>query len=621
MDYALRASESLARGQPVAEWLPTLLEELLRSFKLADNAVASVYRFIYRANTLVCEARAGRGNLSVAPDIVELSPPVRAGIAGWVAIKRRGILVENIAKSAFSRLITTPSDGLTKILSVPLLVGPRVMGVLKIDAAPGSTLGAPQVRSIWYAAHQSALAYNLHDQASFNQKLLSIGQRLTFQRRPFASASAFTKATLRELATLMCESLNAADCDIWQWNAERREFNYTGATYDNFPDDPPRSKGWTNYIQKTQTPVVLSKIVAVDRFNAQFWHPDDRCWKDVPPPTKYEPPRTVNELAVTNRYAEVGIPFVLDGTCLGVGWLKFRSSNWQRPSPSALEHMTGFAAQAAHVIDHAERYHDSIALQSTLRALSQSLLSPAPGTTLTRSCFECHVEQRALDKRSNFGGDFHAVVDLPNKCHTGIILGDGQGHGLPGALHMLAIISAFKTVCLDSSSTKHILLGLQPICNQLQVRGTAVYFIIEQFTADDPQQKKMLRMFVSSVGHPPLILVKPTGLPKTYPADAARGLPLGFGTTGDLSEDVVPLEAGDMLVGVTDGVLDALDDSPAMAIQLLTSFAIQAPRTSAAAMARYICDRAIEKRAPSDDITVMVLLILPTAPGPVDFQI
>jgi len=152
---------------------------------------------------------------------------------------------------------------------------------------------------------------------------------------------------------------------------------------------------------------------------------------------------------------------------------------------------------------------------------------------------------------SEIGGDCCKLVKIDDNS-IGLLLIDAAGHGTKGRLNLLPLITTFQVFCKESRSSKHILEKLNSIASDLSITGTAIYCVLG--VINDQRW-----VCASSAGHFPLIIVNEAGDNVSFPAylGPAQAGGLGYGPTALMTEDQRQLSTGDLIIGYTDGIVDA----------------------------------------------------------------
>ncbi len=541
--------------QDLDPYLDNILDAVLQAFDIREETgIGTIHLFDPERQVLTRTKHKGVLD-DDAP--TEQSVSEGEGIIAWVALKRRALLIPDLAASRFDALYRRTAPNAVSELAVPMFAGKELLGVVNLESAvQPCPFTAHSVRTIWYTASQAAIACLLAQQVAIAQKEARRTSQLLELAHGAADGEANTEP-LDKMAELAGEWLQADECDIWEYGEERHAFIRSGASYkEHDPSSLPRTNGWSHYVRHTRTPVWLSDVTGPAAFDSRFWNRERQAWEPTPPPAGHHtPPKEVNERLLNLTVScELGMPIEVGGRSLGVAWLKYHKPLTPAPSPAIMQVAGDFAAQAGLVIDVLQRQEEAKRSAYALRDYRDKLFETG---THNFPRLEVHVIRHACGE---VGGDFHAWEQTDRR--TTFLVGDGQGHGLLGALHMIPMITTFKGVSKESCSAKHLLWRMLRACARWDLRGTAICFIIET-PAGKPGQKPML--FASTAGHPELIVfsteeVESFKFPKIEGANSGIiGMP---GGARPFIEDVCELSPGDVVIAYTDGVTEPIPKDP-----------------------------------------------------------
>jgi phosphoserine phosphatase RsbU/P len=153
---------------------------------------------------------------------------------------------------------------------------------------------------------------------------------------------------------------------------------------------------------------------------------------------------------------------------------------------------------------------------------------------------------------SSVAGDFYDFL-VVDEQHVGILIADVSGHGLPSALIASMLQAALAAQKANASDPAQVLSGLnRALCgkfmNNYYVTAAYLYVDMERATVN-----------YGGAAHPPLVQWRS----RTKCADECveNGLMLGPFSTATYSATTFPLEEGDRIVLVTDGIIEAKDSS------------------------------------------------------------
>jgi hypothetical protein len=401
------------------------------------------------------------------------------------------------------------------------------------------------VRSIWYAANSAAAVYQLKARAAATQRLLSICEAATKDQEGVRQA-------LRDIADVLAQTLSADGCDLWHYNSFLGRFDIAGATYEHFVPSL-RAGGWSHYIWKGRQPIWLSNFTAERTFSCWFW--TGREWNQRPS-TEEKWPLDVNAMVLKNgTHAELGMPIIVGGACVGVAWIKYKEHR-QPPTQKRMSEAFRAGSQAGLVLESVQRQverpdrdqlakiSDQVRIFSTSHALD---FGPLP--------LEGYIVHRPF--HSHACGDFHVMSQI-DKTVVGLLIGDGEGKAVSGLLNALPMITGFEAFGHDSSSTRHVIEKLRALCRKLGLGGTALYWTFTLAGGD-------VWLAMTSAGHevPILIRHQPSLQARTIPADPGSSRAVGVPLGNDLEwppqmEHQEQLLPGDVVIAYTDGVSDGI---------------------------------------------------------------
>lgn len=146
------------------------------------------------------------------------------------------------------------------------------------------------------------------------------------------------------------------------------------------------------------------------------------------------------------------------------------------------------------------------------------------------------------------GGDFYSLKYLGDG-KVGLAIGDVSGNGVSAALVMSRVASDIERG-LDAGESPSALLDR--INGSLSAGDGEMYVTAACLRLDTRSR----RVHIANAGHLPLVIRRPDG--ETWACAGASGMPLGM-FPGSYFEEELTLERGDVVVLLTDGLLEALD--------------------------------------------------------------
>jgi sigma-B regulation protein RsbU (phosphoserine phosphatase) len=234
-----------------------------------------------------------------------------------------------------------------------------------------------------------------------------------------------------------------------------------------------------------------------------------------------------------------------------------------------------------------------------------------PGSLPVIPGFDCAAA--SLPARG-VGGDFYDLFALPNRgggsldpsvnSHWALLLGDASGKGVAAGLVASAVQARVHTAATLAHLGPEALMAAVDQDLHATTDGaryaTAIYGVL------DASQH---RLTLVNAGHPS-VLVLPPGSGQALRLDAT-GPALGLIESGLFRSHGVPLDSGSVLVAVTDGVYDALDqDDAEFGDGKLADVLRDGRHRSAAELCKAILDAVRAHRGPrqdQDDVTAMVV--------------
>jgi putative methionine-R-sulfoxide reductase with GAF domain len=552
---------------------------------------------LYEPEAAILKLAAHYGNVSDLTAASVQAVDRGNGIASWVVLRQRAILINDLTGSLFQGIQVVINKDVQSELAVPMVANGELVGVLNLESTRKDAFSSASVRSLWYAANSAAVAFQMAKSSSITRMLLDICATAARDREG--------RASLKKIAKVLCFALDADFCDIWPYNPQLHRFDAAGSS-------PIRSNGWSAYIREAPHPVWLSDIIDENHFSCKVW--TGTAWLDAPNPESL--PSSVNKKAMEiGVKAQLGMPITVSGEFAGVAWIKYKRGRLP-PGPERMRDAFSYVSQARLVLD-AVQWRLVMPSQFDLDAIGGSKLKAWSETGPLHfgsldSFLDGYVVHRSF--HAHVCGDFHAIKAVQGSV-VGLLIGDAAGKAVPGLLNALPLMTGFEIYGGDSSSARHPMEKLMDVANTLGVSGTGLYctFTLFQDKVETGIRNKLL-LSVTSAGHPSLILLRRSEtelLNQLIPGlqSPAKGALFGYPLRRPLSEDPLMLEPGDTLVAYTDGVGQALTahsekehDWAERIIQLAT-----VPAGTCQEVAEAIVSAA-EKAGPlHDDMTVWVV--------------
>jgi serine phosphatase RsbU (regulator of sigma subunit) len=273
--------------------------------------------------------------------------------------------------------------------------------------------------------------------------------------------------------------------------------------------------------------------------------------------------------------------------------IKMKRHNQLGAMAQSFDSMTASIASLLTTVAEKERLQSEIAIAATI----QRNLLPKEGPKFRGVSFSAHFEPT-----TSIGGDYYDVFNL-DKTRLAVAIGDVSGHGLSTGLVMAMVKAAITTLVEEGADETSLFERL----NQLVFRSTERRaFMTLAFTIFDLERGTIRH---TNAGHLyPYILRRGDGPPISVECPS---LPLGVRDTMSTRTVEVPLEEGDTIVYLSDGIVEAQDENgDPLGFEQLESLLGQQEDRSPSAVRDTILDavaRHSGTRPADDDRTVMVL--------------
>ncbi|MBC2902426.1 SpoIIE family protein phosphatase [Streptomyces cupreus] len=299
-------------------------------------------------------------------------------------------------------------------------------------------------------------------------------------------------------------------------------------------------------------------------------------------------------------HSTMSVPIRARGLTLGVAVL----TRFRRPDPFTPDDVLlaeEITARAAVCVDNARRYSRE---RETALALQRSLLPR--GLPRTRAV---DAASRYLPAaRSGVGGDWFDVIPLSG-MRVALCVGDVVGHGIEASATMGRLRTAVRTLADIDLAPDELLTHLDDLVVRLsegtggdsspgEVGTTCLYAVY------DPVSR---RCTLARAGHPPPVLVPPTGAAR--PIELPAGPPLGLGGLPFESAEL-DVPEGSVLGFFTDGLIENRErDVDASHALLLDALAISSDSLEET------CDRVLHALLPPGGVPDDVALLLARTRG------
>jgi PAS domain S-box-containing protein len=260
------------------------------------------------------------------------------------------------------------------------------------------------------------------------------------------------------------------------------------------------------------------------------------------------------------------------------------------------------ADRAGLAIEHARAYEREL---SNVEMLQRSLLPDLPPRVAG-----IQIAARYMPGGADVGGDWYDAIPLEGG-RVGVAMGDVVGHGIGAAALMGQLRHAMRAYALDGHPPAGVLDRLDRVVRSLEggQMATLLYLVMEPDNGT---------VRFANAGHVPPLVIGPDG-EADYLASASNP-PLGVFDSPSHTENVMELEPGSTIVLYTDGLVEERGvsiDQGLQALRLAASQDVCHPGE--------LCDRLVAAmlaiHEANDDIAVLALRTLPTAPSPLHLEV
>lgn len=256
-----------------------------------------------------------------------------------------------------------------------------------------------------------------------------------------------------------------------------------------------------------------------------------------------------NESVIAGRIrSAMSVPLVAKNEVLGVIYVDSQVPSTTYYTNDDLELLTGIANQAALAIANARLYRQALERQKLekelelARSIQVNLLPKSypkiPGVTFAAMSAPAH----------KVGGDYYDFFELSDG-RTAIVLADVSGKGMPAAILTATIRASVRMEThVRYDLPANVLMGA--INSWACKDATNNMFVTMVYAVFDPKSRTLE---YTNAGHMPPLLFKPSG---EYRKLETGGCFLGIMEFVDYEAETLPIQKGDTLVLVTDGVTD-----------------------------------------------------------------
>ncbi|MEK7732325.1 MAG: SpoIIE family protein phosphatase [Planctomycetota bacterium] len=240
------------------------------------------------------------------------------------------------------------------------------------------------------------------------------------------------------------------------------------------------------------------------------------------------------------------VPLTYRGQTIGI--IRVYTAKRHVFSESEESLLRSIGSQAASAIIHSRLYAEQVEGERVQRQVEaaaqiQRRMLPLRAPTMAGLTFGC-----VYDPTLQVGGDFYDFIELP-QGYLGVCIADVVGKGMPAALMMASIRSAFRAYAPSAASPAETVAQ----ANRHMYHDTPVAdFATLAYGVFSPDGRNFA---YCNAGHLPPLLLRG----ERFTELTAGGLAIGIQPDETFEQETVALRSGDLLVMVTDGVTEAMD--------------------------------------------------------------
>lgn len=289
------------------------------------------------------------------------------------------------------------------------------------------------------------------------------------------------------------------------------------------------------------------------------------------------------------------VPLMVEDTCVGGLLLSWDHELPQTPEQQAF--LAAFAAQLAQAVKRGLAYQ----VQHTVSEQLQRSLMPHSLPELEGLNIGAHYQPGGLNV--DVGGDWYDVLHRSDGSVV-LTLGDVMGKGVPAAIVMSEIRAAARAYALLDPDPATVVRRLDRMVSYLPVQDQVVTML---YGLVDPERTTFT---YAVAGHPPPLLISPTGRPTVMDEDSGPALGIGLGGWHNRQ---VSLRDGMTVLAYSDGLVESRKQDLFTGIDRLRDVVAElAPRRR---NPRELCARLSElmqaRNAAEDDVTIFAVTAAP----------
>lgn len=458
-----------------------------------------------------------RFQIGHTPEVERMRFPIGKGVVGQVALTRQPMLLNDVT-TAPAYIVANPD--VRSELAVPLIAKNRLIGVMDLESEQPNYFRAEHLHLLTLTASRIA-------QAIENARLYAR-----------VSRQAQTLTVLNEIAVELTSILDLNPLLERVGQLLRRLIDYQMFTImllDDKGETLVTRYAWRfgyAHAPMRRIPITSGLVGA-----------SVREWRVVNVPDVRKDPRYLAMNPETR--SELIVPLFYKGRVIGVLDLEHTRTSYFNEEHERM--LTTLAAQIAIAIENARLYQAVRRQERQLekdiamaREVQLRLLPPAPPEH-----GNAELAVRFLPART-IGGDLYDFLEYgPNE--TAIMLGDVSGKAAPAALFAALVSGILRSAAIQRLAPADMLSRLN---DSLQERRLDSQYVTMLFAVWNDETRTLT---VANSGAVQPVVCRAGNAS----AVKAEGFPLGMFPDVNYEEFAVPIEPGDVVVFISDGILDA----------------------------------------------------------------
>ena len=300
-------------------------------------------------------------------------------------------------------------------------------------------------------------------------------------------------------------------------------------------------------------------------------------------------PGLADELALGATSASASVPLIAGGRAIGALAMRWRDEREFSDQDRAFLRM--LASQAALAVERTTLIGRQ---RNVAETLQQSMLPDDMPTVDGVDVSACYLPA-TTDMR--VGGDWYDAFLIPDGRIV-FAVGDVSGHGVEAAAVMGQVRNSLRAYMIDVEEPAAALVKL----DELVARSGHGLYATVIVGVYDPTSGALVW---SNAGHPPLALCSASG---TRFLAMTKGVPIGIGHSFGHVEERITLQAGETIIGYTDGLIERRgEDIDAGMARLAASISETADRIRSGDWCADLVEHAVGLEHRDDDICVLAL--------------